>query len=87
MKLKSGLMLVVSAGALSLPACTTNQMIKVATAKDPEKALKGMAQHRVEQYKYNPELILSDLKKAKSEYDRLMGNVQKESGAKWGKRE
>ena len=84
--IKIGLILV-AAGALCLPACTTNQMLQVATSKDPEKALKGLAQHRVEQYKYNPELILSDLKKAKSEYDRLMGNVQKESGAKWGKRE
>jgi membrane-bound lytic murein transglycosylase C len=86
MKIKSGLMLV-TVGALCLPACTTQQMFNLATAKDPQKALKNMAQHRVESYKYNPELILSDMKKAKSEYDRLMGNVQKESGAKWGKRE
>ena len=60
---------------------------QVATAKDPEKALKNMAERRVNAYKYNPELILSDMKKLKAEYDRLMGNVQKESGAKWGKRE
>ncbi|MBI4808999.1 MAG: DUF3393 domain-containing protein [Nitrosomonadales bacterium] len=62
-------------------------MIQVATAKDPEKALKNMAERRVNSYKYNPELIVVDFRKAKSEYDRLMGNVQKESGAKWGKRE
>ena len=86
MKIKSGLMLI-AIGALCLPACTTQQMITVATAKDPEKALKGMAQRRVTSYQYNPRLILSDIKKVKAEYDRLMGNVQKESGAKWGKRE
>jgi membrane-bound lytic murein transglycosylase C len=86
MKIKSGLMLV-TVGALCLPACTTQQMFNLATAKDPQKALRNMAQHRVNAYKYNPELILSDMKKVKSEYDRLMGNVQKESGAKWGKRE
>jgi len=86
MKFKNGLMLIM-AGALSLPACTTQQMLQVALAKDPEKALKGMAQRRANSYKYNPELIVSDLKKIKSEYDRLMGNVQKESGSKWGKRE
>ena len=62
-------------------------MIQVATAKDPEQALKNMAQRRVIAYQYNPRLILSDIKKVKAEYDRLMGNVQKESGAKWGKRE
>ncbi|MBI5005719.1 MAG: DUF3393 domain-containing protein [Nitrosomonadales bacterium] len=86
MKFKYGLISIV-AGTLSLPACTTQQMIQVATAKDPEKALKSMAERRVNSYKYNPELIVVDFKKAKSEYDRLMGNVQKESGAKWGKRE
>ncbi len=86
MKIKTGLMLI-TAGALCLPACTTQQMIQVATAKDPEQALKNMAQRRVTAYQYNPRLIFSDIKKVKAEYDRLMGNVQKESGAKWGKRE
>ncbi|HLP96916.1 MAG TPA: murein transglycosylase domain-containing protein [Sideroxyarcus sp.] len=86
MKLKSRLILI-AAGALCLPACTTQQMIQVATAKDPEAALRGMAQRRVNSYRYNPELIVADFKKVKAEYDRLMGNVQKESGAKWGKRE
>ncbi len=86
MKLKKSMMLA-AAGALLLPACTTQQMIQVATAKSPEQALKGMAQRRVNAYKYNPELILSDLRKVKAEYDRLIGKVQQESGAKWGKRE
>ena len=86
MKLKHGLLLI-TASALCLPACTTQQMLSVATAKDPEKALRNVAQHRANSYKYNPELVLSDMKKVKSEYDRLMGNVQKESGTKWGKHE
>lgn len=72
---------------LALGSCSTQQIMKIATAKDPRAALKSMAQQRVESYKQNPELLLSDLKKAKAEFDRLMGNVQKESGAKWGKRE
>lgn len=86
MKFKIGL-LSIAVAALCLPACSTQQLITVATAKDPEKALKNMAERRVSSYKYNPELIVVDFRKAKSEYDRLMGNVQKESGAKWGKRE
>lgn len=77
----------IAVAALLLSSCTPQQMIQVATAKDPEKALKNMAERRVNSYKYNPELIVVDFRKAKSEYDRLMGNVQKESGAKWGKRE
>lgn len=86
MKIKRGVMLL-TVGALCLPACTTQQMMQVATAKDPQQALKRMAERRVNSYKYNPELILADLKKVKADYDRLVGNVQKESGAKWGKRE
>jgi len=81
------LLLTLTAGVLSLPACTTKQMIQVALAKSPEQALKGMAQSRVNSYKYNPTLIVADLKKAQYEFNLLMGNVQKESGAKWGKRE
>jgi membrane-bound lytic murein transglycosylase C len=84
---KKILLLTLAAGVLSLPACTTQQMITVATARNPEQALKGMAQRRATAYQYNPRLILSDIKKVRAEYDRLMGNVQKESGAKWGKRE
>jgi membrane-bound lytic murein transglycosylase C len=86
MKIERGLIVLVAV-VLSLPACTTKQMMQVAMSKDPQATLKGMAQHRVESYKDNPELILSDLKKAKAEYDRLMGNVQRESGTKWGKKE
>lgn len=78
---------VITTGALFLPACSTQQMIQVATASDPKQALKSMAERRVTSYKYNPQLILSDLKKVKADYNRLMGNVQKESGAKWGKNE
>jgi len=84
---KKFLLLTLTAGALCLPACTTQQVMQVALAKDPKLALKGIAERRVNAYRYNPELILADLKKVKAEYDRLMGKVQKESGEKWGKRE
>ncbi|MBI5889902.1 MAG: DUF3393 domain-containing protein [Nitrosomonadales bacterium] len=86
MKFKEGWMSI-AVIAMVLPACTTQQMLQVALSKDPEKALKSMAERRANAYKYNPELIVSDLKRVRAEYDRLMGNVQKESGARWGKRE
>ncbi len=84
---KKILLLTLTTGLLCLPACTTQQVMQVALAKNPEQAIKGIAERRVNAYKYNPVLLLSDLKKAKADFDRLMGNVQKESGAKWGKRE
>ncbi|GAB4123745.1 MAG: membrane-bound lytic murein transglycosylase MltC [Sideroxydans sp.] len=76
-----------AACALCLPACTTQQVMQVALAKDPERALKSMAQSRVNAYQYNPRLILADLRRAQAEFNRLIGNVQKESGMRWGKRE
>lgn len=79
--------MLVAVGALLLPACSTKQALQVVLAKDPAKALKSMAVRRVNSYKYNPELILADIKKAQSEYDHLIGKVQKESGKKWGMHE
>lgn len=75
------------AGLLCLPACSTQQALQIALAKDPDQAFKAMARGRVESYKYNPNLLIADVKRAKAEYDRLIGKVEKESGAKWGKRE
>ena len=74
-------------GALTLSACSTQQMINVALSKNPEAAVKNMAQSRVNAYTYNPQLALTDLRRVKAEYDRLTGNLQKESGEQWGKRE
>jgi membrane-bound lytic murein transglycosylase C len=70
-----------------LPACTTSQLVNLALQKDPERALKSMAKNRVNTYKEDPRVLIADIKRAEREYDRLMGNLQKQSGAKWGKRE
>jgi len=86
MKFSRGLMLVVIF-ALSLSACSTQQMMRVVLSKNPTMALRSIATSRINSYKYNPRLILSDLRRARNEYNRLMENVQKQSGAKWGKRE
>ena len=74
-------------GALTLSACSTQQMINVALSRNPEAAVKNMAQSRVNAYTYNPQLALADLRRIKNEYDKLMGNLQKESSQEWGQRE
>lgn len=74
-------------GALTLSACSTQQMINVALSRSPEAAVKNLAQSRVNAYTYNPQLVLADLRRVKAEYDRLMGNLQKESSQEWGQRE
>lgn len=71
----------------TLPACTTSQLVNLALQKDPEQALRSMARHRVNTYKEDPRVLIADIRRARREYNRLMGNLQKRSGAKWGRRE
>ena len=80
-------LILATAGAWALTACSTRQAIDVAMARNPEQALRSMATRRVDAYRYNPVLVLSDLRKVKAEYDRLTGKLQKESANQWGKRE
>ncbi len=87
MSKKNPLVLAAALVAVMLPGCSTQDMLRVATNKDPKQALKSMASNRVNAYKYNPELALHDLKRVKAEFDWLMGKLQKESGEKWGKTE
>ncbi|MCA3237750.1 MAG: murein transglycosylase domain-containing protein [Curvibacter sp.] len=74
-------------GALTLASCSTQQVMQVATSRNPESTLRNMAERRVTSYTYNPQLALADLRRIKAEYDRLIGNLQKESGEQWGQRE
>ena len=74
-------------GALTLNACSTQQMINVALSRSPEAAVKNLAQSRVNAYTYNPQLVVADLRRVKAEYDKLMGHLQRESSQEWGQRE
>lgn len=76
---------VLSAAILS--GCSTKEMMRIAMEKDPGKAIKSLAQNRVNAYKYDPELVFRDIKRAQAEYNRMTGKLQKESGKKWGKKE
>ena len=76
-----------ASGAFALSACSTQQVINVALSRNPEAAVKNLAQSRVTSYTYNPQLALADLRRIKNEYDKLVGNLQKESGEQWGQRE
>ena len=84
---KKSLLLLAAALAAMLPGCTTQQMVRVATSKNPEQALRSIVTNRVTAYQYNPALAVRDLKRFKTEFNRLMGNLQKESGKEWGKKE
>lgn len=74
-------------GAAIFSGCSTREMVRVALEKDPGKAVKSLAKNRVNAYKYDPELVLADIKRAQAEFNRLTGKLQKESGEKWGRKE
>jgi membrane-bound lytic murein transglycosylase C len=74
-------------GTLALSACSTQQVLNVAMAKDPKAAIQNLATNRVESYKTNPELLVQDLKRAQAEYNKLMDALKKNSGKQWGERE
>ena len=72
---------------LALSSCTTSNAIRVITSRNPAQALKSIAESRVESYKYNPVLAVSDIRRARSQLNRLLGNVRKQSSRQWGRRE
>ena len=75
------------AAVLLLNSCTTSNAIRVVTSRNPAQAIKSIAESRVESYKYNPVLALSDIRRARAQLNRLLGNVRKQSSRKWGSRE
>lgn len=84
---KKNLVMIAAVLAAMLPGCSTRDMVRVATSRNPEQALKSIASSRVTAYQYNPTLAMRDFKRVKAEFNRLMGNLQKESGKEWGKKE
>jgi len=84
---KKNRLLLAVALATMLPGCSTQQMVRAATSNNPEQALKSIVTSRVTSYQYNPALAVRDFKRVKAEFARLMGNLQKESGKEWGKKE
>lgn len=71
----------------ALPGCSTGELVGIALHPDPAQALRSKVQHRVTSYKYNPVLLVADIRRAQTQYNKLVGKLQQESGAKWGKRE
>ena len=73
--------------AMPLGSCTTHNALRVATSKNPVDALKAIAGARAQSYLYDPELVLADIKRARTQYNHLLSVLRGESGAKWGKKE
>ncbi len=60
--------LLAAASTLPLVGCSTSQVVvSVATARDPETALRNMAHRRVKAYTCKPQLALADLRRLQAE--------------------
>lgn len=69
---------------LLLSSCTTSNAIRVIASRNPADAIRAIAESRVRSYEYNPVLAWSDLRRARLQLDRMLGNVRKQSSRKWG---
>ncbi len=71
----------------ALTACSTQQALDIALAKDPKAALKTLERAKVESYKRDPQRVVADFKRVDAELTKLFGNLKQESAKKWGKEE
>ena len=72
---------------LSLTACSTHDVVKIATSGDPHAAASSLARHKAARYQENPVRLVQDLQRARRDYQRLADFLAGKAGAKWGKKE
>ncbi len=71
---------------LSLTACSTYDVLHVATSRNPSAALSSYASYKARSYEQNPLRLVEDLKQAQRNYRRLTDFLSGKAGEKWGKR-
>ncbi len=74
-------------GSLLLPACSTTDVISIATSRDPSAALSSLAKNRGESYRRNPVRLVSDLRQLRHDYHKLLTLLRSEVGKEWGRKE
>lgn len=80
-------LLIVGIGLLlaSLNACSTSQLINIASSKNPRAYAKNYAENRVKSYKYNPAALAQDIKRVRRQYNALLKVLRGEVEKEWGK--
>ncbi|MEN8170772.1 MAG: murein transglycosylase domain-containing protein [Pseudomonadota bacterium] len=72
---------------LLLAGCSVTDVMQVAVSRDPSTALNSMARNRTESYKTNPVRLVSDIKRAQRNYEKLLSLLRGEVGKSWGRGE
>lgn len=70
-----------------LAGCTTQDVINLATSRDPSQALAGLARQRVVTYERDPTRVVADLKAAQHQYQEWVSFLRGEVGKSWGQEE
>jgi membrane-bound lytic murein transglycosylase C len=79
--------------ALMLGGCQTVQapsirtIADVATARNPEAAVRGMVKGRASAYTRDPRVLVADLRKVKQDYERLEAFLTGKVNGSWGRKE
>lgn len=72
---------------LFITGCSVNDVMQVAISRDPSSAVNALARNRVESYKTNPVRLVSDIKRAQNNYEKLLVMLRGEVGKSWGQGE
>ncbi len=78
---------ILAVSTLFLVACSTSDMIHIATSKDPSQALSNLGQYKAQRYSQNPISLVQDIKLARRNYNQLLALLRGEVGKTWGDRE
>lgn len=70
-----------------LGSCTTQNAIRLVTSRNPAQAIQVIAESRAKSYLYDPELVLADIRRARTQYKRLLDTLRGKSSEKWGTKE
>lgn len=73
--------------ALCLPflgSCSKYDVVRLASAKNPEQALAQLASSKKAQYQTNPLSLVQDIKRVRSNFNELVAFLKGEAGKSWG---
>lgn len=79
--------LVILTGIFGLGACSTSDVVRVATSGNPSAAASSLAAARAQSYQQNPLRLVQDLQQAQRNYQKLVDFLSGKAGAQWGNRE
>jgi membrane-bound lytic murein transglycosylase C len=70
-----------------LGACSTSDMVRIATSGNPSAAAANLAKSRAQSYQENPLRLVQDLQQAQRNYQKLVDFLSGKAGAQWGNKE